>query len=220
MFHVLHRFAETGPGTVTLGGGRNIDSSVRQRNLSFRQSNKFHGLLGSDRRHESVRIRHPNVFACGNHNPASNDTNALSAAARGEIGAHVRECWTKDAGADGVDKLSVVLHVVTDAAGTTRIANVADEDQAKMSDPVFQAFAERAGLVLVIGAANSSNSVRLKEVAERSGAGAAQLIASADDIDWRWFDGVTTLGLTVASVLVALCRPLRGGTDCAEGKDR
>jgi len=77
-------------------------------------------------------------------NPASNDTNALSAAARGEIGAHVRECWTKDAGAEGVDKLSVVLNVVTDATGTTRVANVADEDKGKLSDPVFQAFAERA----------------------------------------------------------------------------
>jgi neural Wiskott-Aldrich syndrome protein len=77
-------------------------------------------------------------------NPASNDTDALSAAARGEIGAHVRECWTKDAGAEGVDKLSVVLNVVTDATGTTRVANVADEDKGKMSDPVFQAFAERA----------------------------------------------------------------------------
>ena len=34
-------------------------------------------------------------------NPASNDTDALSAAQRGEIGAHVRECWTKDSGAQG-----------------------------------------------------------------------------------------------------------------------
>jgi hypothetical protein len=77
-------------------------------------------------------------------NPASNDTDALSAAQRGEIGAHVRECWTKDSGAQGLDKLSVVLTVVTDASGTTRVANVADEDKAKLSDPIFQAFAERA----------------------------------------------------------------------------
>ena len=62
-----------------------------------------------------------------------------------------------------------------------------------------KAFAARAGLVLVIGAANSSNSVRLKEVAERSGAGAAQLVASAEDIDWRWFDGVSVLGLTAGA---------------------
>ena len=59
--------------------------------------------------------------------------------------------------------------------------------------------AEQAELVLVIGAANSSNSVRLKEVAERSGAHAAFLIASAENIDWRWFDGVKTLGLTAGA---------------------
>jgi neural Wiskott-Aldrich syndrome protein len=77
-------------------------------------------------------------------NPASNDTDALSAAQRGEIGAHVRECWTKDAGALDLDKMSVVLNVVTDATGTARFASVADEDRGKLSDPIFQAFSERA----------------------------------------------------------------------------
>ncbi|HVY89500.1 MAG TPA: 4-hydroxy-3-methylbut-2-enyl diphosphate reductase [Hyphomonadaceae bacterium] len=62
-----------------------------------------------------------------------------------------------------------------------------------------KAIASEAQLVLVIGAANSSNSVRLKEVAERSGAMAAHLIASAEDIDWAWFEGVTTLGLTAGA---------------------
>jgi 4-hydroxy-3-methylbut-2-enyl diphosphate reductase len=62
-----------------------------------------------------------------------------------------------------------------------------------------KAIAESAELVLVIGAANSSNSVRLKEVAERSGANAAYLIASADNIDWTWFNGVKTLGLTAGA---------------------
>jgi len=62
-----------------------------------------------------------------------------------------------------------------------------------------KAIAESAELVLVIGAANSSNSVRLKEVAERSGANAAYLIASADNIDWAWFAGVKTLGLTAGA---------------------
>ncbi len=77
-----------------------------------------------------------------------------------------------------------------------------------------KAIAAQAGLVLVIGAANSSNSVRLKEVAERSGAKAAHLIASADNIDWSWFDGVTTLGLsagasapeTLVQGVIAACR--------------
>ncbi|MDP3494704.1 MAG: 4-hydroxy-3-methylbut-2-enyl diphosphate reductase [Hyphomonadaceae bacterium] len=62
-----------------------------------------------------------------------------------------------------------------------------------------KAIAHDAELVLVIGAANSSNSVRLKEVAERSGANAAYLIASADNIDWTWFNGVSTLGLTAGA---------------------
>ena len=56
-----------------------------------------------------------------------------------------------------------------------------------------------AGLVLVIGARTSSNSVRLVEVALRSGAARAELIASAENIDWSWFDGVITLGLTAGA---------------------
>jgi len=62
-----------------------------------------------------------------------------------------------------------------------------------------KAFAPRAQLVLVIGASNSSNSLRLVEVAERSGSDAARLIASAENIDWAWFDGVSTLGLTAGA---------------------
>ncbi len=56
-----------------------------------------------------------------------------------------------------------------------------------------------ADLVLVIGARTSSNSVRLVEVALRAGAADAKLIASADDIDWTWFDGVSVLGLTAGA---------------------
>ncbi|MBK8196954.1 MAG: 4-hydroxy-3-methylbut-2-enyl diphosphate reductase [Acidobacteria bacterium] len=56
-----------------------------------------------------------------------------------------------------------------------------------------------AGLVLVIGARTSSNSVRLVEVALRAGAADARLIASVDDIDWTWFEGVTTIGLTAGA---------------------
>jgi 4-hydroxy-3-methylbut-2-enyl diphosphate reductase len=61
-----------------------------------------------------------------------------------------------------------------------------------------KAMAPRTDLVLVIGATNSSNSQRLREVAEREGA-AAYLIQRAADIDWHWFDGVTTLGLTAGA---------------------
>jgi 4-hydroxy-3-methylbut-2-enyl diphosphate reductase len=62
-----------------------------------------------------------------------------------------------------------------------------------------KALAPGAGLVLVIGARTSSNSVRLVEVALRAGAADARLVASVDDIDWTWFEGVTTLGLTAGA---------------------
>ncbi|TDB97298.1 4-hydroxy-3-methylbut-2-enyl diphosphate reductase [Actinomadura sp. 7K534] len=50
-------------------------------------------------------------------------------------------------------------------------------------------------LVIVVGSANSSNSVRLVEVARERGA-AAHLVDYAEDIDESWLDGVTTVGLT------------------------
>jgi 4-hydroxy-3-methylbut-2-en-1-yl diphosphate reductase len=61
-----------------------------------------------------------------------------------------------------------------------------------------KAIAGRCGLVLVIGAPNSSNSLRLVEVAERAGT-TSRLVQRAEDIDFAWFDGVTTLGLTAGA---------------------
>lgn len=52
--------------------------------------------------------------------------------------------------------------------------------------------------VFVIGAPNSSNSLRLVEVAERGGA-RAQLIQRADDIDFAWLEGVRVLGITAGA---------------------
>lgn len=62
-----------------------------------------------------------------------------------------------------------------------------------------KAMAEGADLVLVIGAENSSNSKRLVDVALRSGAKASKLVASVDFVDWSWFDGVSTLGITAGA---------------------
>ena len=59
--------------------------------------------------------------------------------------------------------------------------------------------ADRADLMLVIGAETSSNSKRLVEVAVRSGAAASKLVASADDVDWSWLEGVETLGITAGA---------------------
>jgi 4-hydroxy-3-methylbut-2-enyl diphosphate reductase len=52
--------------------------------------------------------------------------------------------------------------------------------------------------MLVIGAPNSSNSLRLAEVAERSGA-PARLIQRAADIDWDWLGSPRAVGLTAGA---------------------
>ncbi|HTB44495.1 MAG TPA: hypothetical protein VK741_12775 [Acetobacteraceae bacterium] len=78
-------------------------------------------------------------------NPLSNDTSALSAAQRGAIGDHVRECWTTDPGALDLDKMQVLLTVTTDAAGVARQAVVAPADQGRIAgDMRLRVFSERA----------------------------------------------------------------------------
>jgi len=59
--------------------------------------------------------------------------------------------------------------------------------------------AAQSQLVLVVGSGNSSNSVRLVEVAIRAGASDAQLIDDAAGIDWSWFDGVESVGVTAGA---------------------
>ncbi|QDX26296.1 4-hydroxy-3-methylbut-2-enyl diphosphate reductase [Sphingomonas suaedae] len=61
-----------------------------------------------------------------------------------------------------------------------------------------RAIATSCDLVLVIGAPNSSNSLRLAEVAEREGT-SAKLIQRADDLDFEWLWGVGTLGITAGA---------------------
>ena len=69
-----------------------------------------------------------------------------------------------------------------------------------------KAIASECDLVLVIGAPNSSNSVRLVEVAQRMGT-PSRLIQRAAEIAPEWLDGVATLGLTAgASAPEALVR--------------
>ena len=54
-------------------------------------------------------------------------------------------------------------------------------------------------LVLVVGSKNSSNSVRLVEVAMRAGARDARLVDDAGQVDWSWMEGVSTLGITAGA---------------------
>jgi 4-hydroxy-3-methylbut-2-enyl diphosphate reductase len=61
-----------------------------------------------------------------------------------------------------------------------------------------KAIARRCQRMLVIGAPNSSNSLRLAEVAEREGV-EARLIQRAADIDWNWLGSPATVGLTAGA---------------------
>jgi len=58
--------------------------------------------------------------------------------------------------------------------------------------------AEKVGLVLVVGSTNSSNSNRLRELAERCGA-EAHLIDNAEQINVEWLAGVSNVGVTAGA---------------------
>jgi 4-hydroxy-3-methylbut-2-enyl diphosphate reductase len=56
--------------------------------------------------------------------------------------------------------------------------------------------ARDADLVIVVGSGNSSNSVRLVEVALEAGAKAAHRVDDASEVDEAWLDGVRTVSVT------------------------
>ena len=71
-----------------------------------------------------------------------------------------------------------------------------------------QSIAERAGLVIVVGSANSSNSVRLAEVAAGAGT-TAYRVDGLSEIDPAWYDGIDVVGLSAgASVPDSLLEPI------------
>jgi 4-hydroxy-3-methylbut-2-enyl diphosphate reductase len=78
--------------------------------------------------------------------------------------------------------------------------------------------APKVDLVLVVGAANSSNSNRLREIVEAAGV-PAYLIEDASALDLRWLDGVSTVGLTAGASapedlvqdVIATLKKRRGG---------
>ena len=83
--------------------------------------------------------------------------------------------------------------------------------------------AKEAELVIVVGSANSSNSVRLVEVALENGAATSYRVDTCREIDETWLDGVSTVGVTSgASVPEILVREVvewlaeRGYGDCEE----
>jgi 4-hydroxy-3-methylbut-2-enyl diphosphate reductase len=62
-----------------------------------------------------------------------------------------------------------------------------------------KAIAPRSDVVLVIGAPNSSNSMRLVEVATRAGVKRSSLVQRASDIDWSLIEGARVVGLTAGA---------------------
>jgi 4-hydroxy-3-methylbut-2-en-1-yl diphosphate reductase len=61
-----------------------------------------------------------------------------------------------------------------------------------------KAIAQQCQLILVVGAPNSSNSLRLAELAQRQGC-KGFLVQRSSEIDWSWFEGVTHVGLTAGA---------------------
>ncbi len=53
--------------------------------------------------------------------------------------------------------------------------------------------------MIVVGSSNSSNSQRLREVAERSGCKLARLVLRADDVEWELFKDVKSVGITAGA---------------------
>jgi 4-hydroxy-3-methylbut-2-enyl diphosphate reductase len=62
-----------------------------------------------------------------------------------------------------------------------------------------KAIAARSDLVVVVGAPNSSNSQRLREVAERSGARRAVMVQRGADLDLALVQGCKTVGVTAGA---------------------
>ena len=113
------------------------------------------------------------------------------------------------------------LSVDDTAEIVTTLLNRFPEIQAPRGEDICYATSNRQAAVktiayaceamLVIGAPNSSNSVRLVEVAEREGV-KARLIQRAVDLDFEWLAGIKTLGITAgASAPEILVREL---VDC------
>jgi 4-hydroxy-3-methylbut-2-enyl diphosphate reductase len=62
-----------------------------------------------------------------------------------------------------------------------------------------KAIAERCDAMVVVGAPNSSNSMRLVEVAAKSGCPRARLVQRAADMDWAWLGETRRLGITAGA---------------------
>jgi 4-hydroxy-3-methylbut-2-enyl diphosphate reductase len=110
------------------------------------------------------------------------------------------------------DKLAFVTQTTLSIDDTTQIINALRERFPLISGPrksdicyatqnrqdAVKELASACGLVLVVGSPNSSNSNRLREIAEKHGT-PAYLIDGAEDIQRAWIEGVSQVGVTAGA---------------------
>jgi 4-hydroxy-3-methylbut-2-en-1-yl diphosphate reductase len=98
-----------------------------------------------------------------------------------------------------VDDTRAIVEALTERFPSIRAPRSEDICYATSNrQAAVKAIASECDLMLVIGAPNSSNSLRLAEVAERMGV-PARLIGRAADIDWDWLGQPRTVGITAGA---------------------
>jgi 4-hydroxy-3-methylbut-2-enyl diphosphate reductase len=111
------------------------------------------------------------------------------------------------------DRLAVITQTTLSVDDTKEIVNVLKARFPRMITPrkddicyattnrqeVVKRIAPACDRMIVVGSPNSSNSLRLVEVAERAGCAYAVLIQRAAEIDWDAFTGISRLGITAGA---------------------
>jgi 4-hydroxy-3-methylbut-2-enyl diphosphate reductase len=110
-------------------------------------------------------------------------------------------------------KLAVITQTTLSVDDTKEIVNVLKQRFPRMLIPrkddicyattnrqdAVKRIAPRCESMIVVGSPNSSNSLRLVEVAKRAGCPHAVLVQCANDIDWGLFGGISRLGVTAGA---------------------
>lgn len=121
------------------------------------------------------------------------DVARLSVAEAGNLAFCTQTTLSVDDTADVVDALKQKFPAII-GPGKEDICYATTNRQAAV-----KAIAPRCDALMVIGAPNSSNSNRLVEVGVAYGCDKAILVQRAADIQWQWFDNISTLGLTAGA---------------------
>ncbi len=114
--------------------------------------------------------------------------------------------------AEHPDKLMVLTQTTLSMDDTGAIMTKLRERYPKLSLPpsddicyatrnrqhAVKVMAQRAPVILVVGAQNSSNSIRLREVATDAGS-KGYLVNHVGEVDWRWLDGAPSVGISAGA---------------------